>query len=89
MNKTIIAIALGALGFAACSSDYAEALANAKIHACQIQEVSRKLATNPGDPVLATQIEELRAFLENDREMSGDADALQQEIAAHLAAGCK
>lgn len=89
MRKSLCAFGLVGLFIAGCSTEYSDAMANARIHACELEKVKKEMEAKKGDKVLEDKAKELVEFLRLDQEMSGDSLRFNKEISEFVRTGCK
>lgn len=89
MIRAALAVLFVTFFLAACNSGYSDAMANAKIHACELEKVKKELETKKGDKGLEAKQKELVEFLKLDQDMSGDSIKFIRELSEFVKAGCK
>lgn len=80
--RTLVALVATVVMLSACASDYDQALETGKKHACELKGVLEKAKADPADKALQEQAARLGRYVQIQRELSGDADAFNEDLAA-------
>jgi hypothetical protein len=87
--KSCLILMMLGCSLVSCNGAYNDALADGKVHACDLKNLLTQAKQNPGDEALIKQITEKTEFLQISREQSGNSEKFQKDIQDYLMTECK